>query len=451
MSNELSVITGDVDTRDWFYELSAEIAEATAARAALRGFLMSLCIATRNPQIDLYHWKKTHRECQLALMATIKAVLPFRMTVAGETTRLQALGISDTPWTLQLNGQFARKSLENSHGRTRLDWYEALMFSAAALVRMPTNPSKDESDAAIRLAWEKSIEHAQEDASDLISHDLKEVFSSPLFSQEWLMGDLELFWKLAVSKHSDEPPEGPRFGFWRRWYKALLLGEPLSWEVMQDIAALPEQTWLGEDGLAELAKAIREIEARFNDRLERPENVPELSQKKLLEHVQRLLSSPEMTALAAEGAAETLDRAIAQYLKEAPANCLPETLTHLEGIPGLFRQIARTVKSDALSKAKAEKLASEIEALNAEVARLEAALKLARARTVDGLFTQSALKAAGGAFGVGVVSSIGLGFAHFFGEWPSDITLENLRGWLDALEQAEPAPDVAGVTTGVDV
>ena len=34
--------------------------------------------------------------------------------------------------------------------------------------------------------------------------------------------------------------------------------------------------------------------------------------------------SPEMTALTAEGAADTLERAIKTYLDEAPANCLPE-------------------------------------------------------------------------------------------------------------------------------
>jgi len=94
-------------------------------------------------------------------------------------------------------------------------------------------------------------------------------------------------------------------------------------------------------------------------------------------------------------AAETLERAIRQYLDEAPANCPPDQLRHLEDVPALLRRISSTVKSAELSEVKAKKRATEIEALNEKVARLEADLRDARAKIVNGLFMQSALKAAG--------------------------------------------------------
>ncbi len=233
------------------------------------------------------------------------------------------------------------------------------------------------------------------------------------------------------------------WSFWHRWYKQMTNGTFQEWDLAIEVAKIPDEVWEGEDAVAKVAEAIREIEARRAEHFDRPDSVPELNQKKLLEHVRRLLIAPDMTALAAEGAADTLERAIAQYLKEAPANCLPDALAHLEGVPSLFRRIATTVKSAERADAKEARLATDVEALNAKIARLESDLRDARAKTVHGLFTQSALKAAGTAFGASLGGSLGLTVSHFFGEWPSDLTLENFRGWTSDLGTAEPKPEAA--------
>ncbi|KIC48222.1 hypothetical protein RA29_16935 [Tateyamaria sp. ANG-S1] len=233
------------------------------------------------------------------------------------------------------------------------------------------------------------------------------------------------------------------WAFWADWYRGMWDGTFRDWDLAIEVAKLPNEVWEGEDAVAKVAAAIRQIEAERKGRFDRPDNVPELQRKKLLEHVQRLLASPDMTALAAEGAADTLERAISQYLKEAPANCLPDALAHLEDVPALFRRIAVTVKSSERAETKARKLADDIETLNTKIARLEADLRDARAKTVHGLFTQSALKAAGTAFGAGLVGSLGLAIGHFFGDWPSDLTLENFRGWTSDMGTAEPKPEAA--------
>ncbi len=243
-------------------------------------------------------------------------------------------------------------------------------------------------------------------------------------------------WLSHIDNHTD-------WSFWHRWYKQMTNGTFQEWDLAIEVAKIPDEVWEGEDAVAKVAEAIREIEARRAEYFRHPDSVPELKQKKLLDHVRRLLESPDMTALAAEGAADILERAIAQYLKEALANCLPDALAHLEGVPSLFRRIATTVKSAERADAKEAKLAADVEALNAKIARLEADLRDARAKTVHGLFTQSALKAAGTAFGAGLVGSLGLAVSHFFGEWPSDLTLENFRGWTSDLGTAEPKPEAA--------
>lgn len=240
--------------------------------------------------------------------------------------------------------------------------------------------------------------------------------------------------------HLSADPE--TWGFWLEWYEAILDGNPLPWELSFRIATtLTDADW--DAGPAHVAGRIEEIRADWEAELarSRPDSVPELEKTKLLEHVKRLLQQPDMTALAADGAADILERAIQDFLKTAPANCLPDELAHLESLPPLFRSISRLVRSSETAAVKERKLIDEIQRLNARVAALEADLKVARSRTVNGLFKASFIKALGTSLGAGVCGSTALATAHFFGWTPADWTLENLRGWLDAVAGATPAPD----------
>lgn len=275
------------------------------------------------------------------------------------------------------------------------------------------------------------------------AHDYDEgfVLSEPLWSARSPKPQILQESGLDFRRAADAWPA--TWGFWHRWYQSLEAGDAAYFPIENEIASIANEVW--SEGPEAVAKAIQEIEVKHAEQLDRPDSVPELHRQKLLAHVQRLLASPDMTALAAEGAASTLERAIAQYITEAPANCLPDALAHLESVPPLFRRIAATVKGAGRAEAKASKLAEDIEELNAKIARLEADLRDARAKTVHGLFTQSALRAAGTAFGAGLVGSLGLAVGHFFGEWPSDLTLENLRGWTSDLSMAEPKPDAANL------
>lgn len=233
--------------------------------------------------------------------------------------------------------------------------------------------------------------------------------------------------------------------FWIEWYEAILNGTPMPWELTHRIALeVKEDAW--EAGQSVVAEKIAKIRKAFDaeSNFERPDTVPALENQKLVQHVTQLLASPEMTALSAEGTAELLERAIREYLNGALVNCLPEALQHLDKLPPVFRTISRLVKSNERTETKAEHLIAEITRLNTLVARLEADLKIARTKSVQGVFTQSALKAAGTAFGASAVTALGLSMSHFFGTLPTDLTLENFRGWLNDLQSASPVPSEIG-------
>ncbi len=180
---------------------------------------------------------------------------------------------------------------------------------------------------------------------------------------------------------------------------------------------------------------------------ERPESVPDIDKKTLVQHIRRLLDSPEISELAARGIAESIEKVIADYKRDTPANCLPKELEHLEALPALYRVIAKSFASAENTEAKETDLVAQITLLNSRVAQLEAELKVARERTLNGRFKVKAIESLGSTFGSAwFLGALGLGTCHFFGLSPSDITYENLRGYISDLLDAAPAPEIETIS-----
>ncbi len=55
----------------------------------------------------------------------------------------------------------------------------------------------------------------------------------------------------------------PNWAFWRRWYEQMWEGTFRDWDLAIEVAKIPDEVWKGDDALAKVATAIREIEARF--------------------------------------------------------------------------------------------------------------------------------------------------------------------------------------------
>lgn len=261
-----------------------------------------------------------------------------------------------------------------------------------------------------------------------------ELSEFPLIESTYLITEFEE--NLSPWRKSES---APHWQFWKDWYQGFLDGKPIDWDLQLRIALdIEDGDW--EAGPERVAQRIKEIRKEFNAS-ETPTlaSIPKLEAKSLTRHVKKLLSAPKMTEMAAESMAGSIEQAVSEYLTAAPANCLPEELEHLNHLPSAFRRIAKVVQSKDKTEIKVQAMAKEIQSLNVEIARLEAALKLANEKTLHGRFKINTIETAGKVFGSLVwLPPLALGTCHFFGIQPSDVTFENLRVWLDSMPDAEP-------------
>lgn len=270
--------------------------------------------------------------------------------------------------------------------------------------------------------------------------DFVSVFDAPLWHDpkepDWLSS--------ALAEQDNLLDSGPEWAFWRDWYQGFLVGEPLDWELQRRVVVkIKEEIWeAGPEAVAEAIERIRE-DIDGEGPFDRPGSVPEVEKKTLVQYVRKLLENPEFSELSATGAADAIEKVVTDYKREAPSNCLPEELAHLEALPALFRSIARNFKSMASMEEKKADLIAQITNLNDKVARLEAELKAAKEKTLNGRFKIKAIEAFGSTIGCPwFLGVLGLETCHFFGQSPSDITYENLRGYFSDLLNATPASEV---------
>ena len=219
----------------------------------------------------------------------------------------------------------------------------------------------------------------------------------------------------------------PTWAFWRKWYQGFLDGRPIDWELQSQVALIDDAVW--EDGPEAVAQAIREIERELA-------GPAPLEDAVLRKHVEHLLKNPVLSEATALNGAENIERAISDYLREAPANGLPEDLKHLEALPQHFKAIARVIGSQTSEDKKEKRLAKEISKLHSRVAELEKELAVAKGKELKGIISQEAAKSLGKTIGsLPFLGGLAIGTCYFFGASPSDLTLENLRDYLGELSR----------------
>ncbi len=264
------------------------------------------------------------------------------------------------------------------------------------------------------------------------------MFSQPIWHEprepDWLVK--------ALRGRSNLLESGPEWSFWRDWYQGFLIGKPLDWELQKEVALIPDAEW--EKGPEHIAGLIEEIR-KEHDR--KP-----LDQAKLASHVEQLVRNPVSTAITAKGTAELIEQAIGTFLREAPANELPDELIILRDIPQIFRTMATTVSRDEPASEREKKLQAEINHLHGKVSALEAELELAKENALTGTFKNAWVESLGKTFGSAwFLGAVCLGTAHFFGVSPSEITYENLRAWLDSYFRESPSAAPPGWQGQADV
>jgi hypothetical protein len=275
----------------------------------------------------------------------------------------------------------------------------------------------------------RSAAHSEAEKLERVQ-DGAQIFATPLWPggkvPEGLsaaLDTLHAFW--------DADPE--TWGFWRRWYDGMLAGQPLPWDLQEQVALLPDDIWqAGPEAVAERIAAIeKELQGE------------PLDQDALRAHAERLTSAPMLHADAAEATANLIEDAILRYKVEAPANVLPEGYRSFETLGPAFRSISVVLSSDRTKDEKIAALQAEINGLHATIQQLRNDLREARDQLRDvrldrleaqqmrtfGEKLQTTLT------NVTLIGTIGMSSLTFFGVRAEDLGYDALKSLLCGLAE----------------
>lgn len=190
--------------------------------------------------------------------------------------------------------------------------------------------------------------------------------------------------------HDIGPPEGlrpedigetlfdtnPRFGFFKRWYDGMNGGVPVPVDLCSRIVTqIPRETW--QSGAEVVAAEIARIEAAWlAEQAANANRAPEFEPDnvaQLLDHPRSVSASVALSSITIKQSLQAFSLETAQWLNE-----LPDFLKPLEAVPASLDRIVDILATRSRSDANEQALREEIGRLNAQVARLEAALAEAR-------------------------------------------------------------------------
>ncbi|WP_299651747.1 hypothetical protein [uncultured Tateyamaria sp.] len=111
------------------------------------------------------------------------------------------------------------------------------------------------------------------------------------------------------------------------------------WDLAVEVAKIPNDVWEGENAVAKVAEAIREIKADLNTKDALPPEVIESQAVALIENA-------TTNAIAASGLQQLITMATNAYSREI-SNALPEALEPLSVLPAILERIALILNSNA--------------------------------------------------------------------------------------------------------
>ncbi|MEM9350388.1 MAG: hypothetical protein AAGA47_09015 [Pseudomonadota bacterium] len=225
------------------------------------------------------------------------------------------------------------------------------------------------------------------------------------------------------------------WNWWRQWYEQMWHGTFTDWNFALEVAKIdwdaPEGESVWDEGPAAVAARIEELQRNRNGE-------PHFDETLVKDRVNELLKNSNAAASMAESAAALILKGIADYKRKAPANGLPDGLELLEELPAHFSQIAEALRKDGPQATREEELEAEIKRLNSKLGKLEA--EAARQRALGAVFREEWVRGMAKTLSdKWFVGGMCFGTAYFFGVDVSDFTLENLRGYISELMEAEPA------------
>lgn len=256
----------------------------------------------------------------------------------------------------------------------------------------------------------------------------------------------------AIRNFENSSPGTP-WAFWAKWYRGMLDGKPLDWDLQRRVALIDDAIW--EAGADAVAQEIARIEAELEAK--------PLDQDALRSHLTKLVETPLLFADSAESVSILTTEAITRFKREAETNQLPDGFAVFEQLPRVFGQISVTLRSDRDIEEKAAALQDEVNRLNTLVGQLRLDLADARLALAEALLSPAEAQRTR-TFGerlqttltsVTLLGAMGMATLSFFGVEAKDVNYDSLKEALHGLagdmEAVTPAPEPDTLPPSLDV
>jgi hypothetical protein len=317
----------------WLKTQDARVSRAIAARASLR--VLPALMAVVDQKIASNWSDYFVFACIRAVFVTgVASTCPTSEMKEIEHAARSALSVADT----------AARSAIATIGSNTLSNADFTIFSAARSALSAVHASTDTVSLGAFGAVHAAAESAADptaysaaclDANTAIGGTHNSVFETTLWPPDASVDALISAWETFAARPD---PDGI-WTFWRSWYRGMLNGTPMDWDLQLQVAKIEDAIW--DAGPEAVAKAIAEIQSNF-----RKADLPLLDADQMATQARALQARPVTTHTVCSGAADQIETAVHDFLLQAKCNQLPLELEPLYHLPATLRSISDTSQND---------------------------------------------------------------------------------------------------------
>ncbi|WP_238365811.1 hypothetical protein [Mesobacterium pallidum] len=385
----------------WLKEQSQEVCVAIATRAASRAW----------PNVTgIRFWKtgedarKAHRILALLtgwalLTAAVAAVRPTPEVKSAASAARFAASAASAASAAFASASAARFASASAASASAASAASAARFAAAAASAASASAARFAAAAASAASAAFFARFAASAASAIYSDaglDPETLFALPVWHEAGTPEGLRL-------KHVGDTllDTDPAFAFFARWYRGMVEGKPLPWDLQERVALIDPKIW--EQGPEAVAAEIEKIVPEWRkEQAANANRAPEFEPPS----VQHLFEAPRAVSAGAISVAYSITQGFEAFRAETGLNETPETLVPLEAVPLHLRRIADILREGDRSPEIEQQLREEIGRLNKRIEELTAALDAANKQVTDLSGQKWKKVAAGTAIAWGVVGTL---------------------------------------------
>lgn len=291
----------------------------TLVLAALRATLTS-CVASSYQQPIPSNIEKAARSAGFAASSSSRSITHSASFSAASYAISSAAKLTSYTSTTFLNADSAINFSADAAAHSELSTHASLSSQKAQSVRQSA-------DSSMRSAV---------DADGFLSstEEEEDLFKQPLWPTKQTVASLLVSWSEFENRYS----ENSIWCFWSTWYRKMLLGTPVEWELQRRVALIEDAIW--DAGPEAVAKEIARIQAKFELEQENASLKEQLSAQQ-----QALASAPQI----GDNGGPPLDNPVPTAFKQdlvliwSEVEKLEEEIAKPEPSPTVLERIAKSL------------------------------------------------------------------------------------------------------------